>query len=500
VTETDSKSKTDTQTLLHGVLRQHQAEGFALARDILNGTFLKKIVVAAVTPGGGKTLLASVFAHALIEAGLIDFVLVIVPREALRQQMVEGFTVPNRNLRRKLASEKSKNATQENLFGTAGLVTTYQAIARGSRRFLRRMKGKRTLVILDEPHHMADGEVDEECMAWKRAVDPIVEAAERVLLMSGTLMRHDGKPIPYVPYDPQTLEAIVDVRYSRRDALRERAIVPLSVRLLDGCAEYEHLHRKHVVHLSEAEGEERGRALRTVLEDPGYRDWVCLEALREWQNYRANVFKSKAIVVCHNQKAAQHIAKLIAHELKVDVALAIDSEKNAHRSIHRFRNGIEGDVLVTVGMAYEGLDVPEATHLICLTNIRSRPWLEQVVNRITRFCMASGLPWEQQWGFLYVPDDKEMRAFIETIMEDQRATYEKNPKIERKPPVYNRSTFKALDASVGEARYADMQGVYSQSESALIERVKVELPRTATWSPREILDLGRRLFGTNAAE
>jgi superfamily II DNA or RNA helicase len=458
-----------------------------------------KFTVASVTPGGGKTLMASVFAHALLEAGLIDFVLVVVPREALRAQMIEGFTVPSRGLPRQLTSEKGKKIVQPSFFDTAGMVTTYQALVANTKRFLRRVKGKRVLLILDEPHHMAEGEIDEECVAWKRAVDPLVEVAQHVLMMSGTLTRHDRKAIPYVTYDRDTGEAAIDIEYNRRSALEEHAIIPISVRLLDGCAEYEHLQRRHVVNISEASAAETPRALRTVLEDPGYRDWVCIEALKEWQAYRAAhmtpTFKPKAIVVCHTQKAAQHVAALIEREIKVDVALAIDIEKHAHKRIQRFRNGVEGDVLVTVGMAYEGLDVPDATHLVCLANIRSRPWLEQVVNRITRFCAASGMPWSEQWGYVYVPDDPGMRAFIETIMVDQRAIYVKgNEKIERKPPVYGRSTFKIIDATPGEARYADLSGAFTNDESATVEKVKAEFPQTATWPARDLLNLGRRLY------
>ena len=42
------------------------------------------------------------------------------------------------------------------------------------------------------------------------------------------------------------------------------------------------------------------------------------------------------------------------------------------------------DVLVTVAMAYEGLDIPAVSHLICLTRIRSTPWIEQMTARANR--------------------------------------------------------------------------------------------------------------------
>ena len=40
--------------------------------------------------------------------------------------------------------------------------------------------------------------------------------------------------------------------------------------------------------------------------------------------------------------------------------------------------------IVTVGMAYEGLDCPEITPIACLTQVRSAEWLEQMLARDPR--------------------------------------------------------------------------------------------------------------------
>ena len=39
----------------------------------------------------------------------------------------------------------------------------------------------------------------------------------------------------------------------------------------------------------------------------------------------------------------------------------------------------EPAILVTVAMAYEGLDAPEVAVVAALTHIRSLPWLEQMI-------------------------------------------------------------------------------------------------------------------------
>ena len=51
-------------------------------------------VLAAVTPGGGKSLLPVLAAHALIGAGVVERVVWVVPRDSLRLQAEEAFADP----------------------------------------------------------------------------------------------------------------------------------------------------------------------------------------------------------------------------------------------------------------------------------------------------------------------------------------------------------------------------------------------------------------------
>jgi hypothetical protein len=73
---------------------------------------------------------------------------------------------------------------------------------------------------------------------------------------------------------------------------------------------------------------------------------------------------------------------------------------------------------VTVGMAYEGMDCPEITHVACLTHIRSRGWLEQMVARATRFDPLGGC-YERQRAVVYHPDDPMFRSFRTSIETEQ---------------------------------------------------------------------------------
>ena len=132
------------------------ASGQTEARDIL----------AAVTPGGGKSLLPVLAAHTLIGAGLVERVCWVVPRDSLRLQAEEAFVDPTwrQALGHALSVRAADNAPDPSR-GLAGYVTTYQGVAAAPDLHLREFTRHRTLLVVDEVHHLPAlgptlGEVD----------------------------------------------------------------------------------------------------------------------------------------------------------------------------------------------------------------------------------------------------------------------------------------------------------------------------------------------------
>jgi excinuclease UvrABC helicase subunit UvrB len=76
------------------------------------------------------------------------------------------------------------------------------------------------------------------------------------------------------------------------------------------------------------------------------------------------------------------------------------------------------NILVTIAMAYEGLDIPEISHTACLTHIRSKPWIEQMFARAVRINPDAG-PWGDQIAYIFSPDDSLMRTIVEEIDREQ---------------------------------------------------------------------------------
>src|SRR5690242_15578398 len=169
------------------------ASGQTEARDIL----------AAVTPGGGKSLLPVIAASTLKKAGMIDRVCWVVPRDSLRLQAEEAFADPTWRaaLGHALSVRAADNAPDPSR-GLDGYITTYQGVAAAPDLHLAEFRRHRTLLVIDEVHHLpaeANPEAPEEA-AWSRAILPLLEHAAVRLLLSGTLERADGRPILWLPY------------------------------------------------------------------------------------------------------------------------------------------------------------------------------------------------------------------------------------------------------------------------------------------------------------
>src|SRR4051812_8379597 len=111
--------------------RPHQRQGFGLMAAISAGEATGiSDVLAAVTPGGGKSLLPVIAGAHLIRAGIVERICWVVPRDSLRLQAEEAFADPHwrKALNHNLTVRAAENEPDPSR-GLAGYVTTYQAIA-----------------------------------------------------------------------------------------------------------------------------------------------------------------------------------------------------------------------------------------------------------------------------------------------------------------------------------------------------------------------------------
>ena len=447
----------------------------SVADAIAGGRTDARDILAAVTPGGGKSLLPVLAAARLVAAGVVDRVCWVVPRDSLRLQAEEAFADPawRAALGHDLSVRAAENAPDP-CRGLAGYVTTYQGVAAAPDLHLQEFRRHRVLLVLDEVHHLpALAEVDPDAAAqaqaleaqtgtpdvasaWSRALLPLLECATVRLLLSGTLERADGRGILWLPYRRgprlRTREVDLDapgwavVGYSRRDALAERAVLPVTFGALDGEASWRDEagtelgpHRLDNSHPDETTRPALFTALRTGFAEALLREaFVAVRDLRTRRRRgrglapgEAATGLGKLLVVAPDQAEARRYLDLLrgwvpAEQADTVARLATADTPGAHATLAAFRLQPEPSVLVTVAMAYEGLDAPEVAVVAALTHIRSRPWLEQMVARATRVDPQAG-PYETQRALVFHPDDPLFAAFRRR-METEQGTLARRPK------------------------------------------------------------------------
>ena len=432
-------------------LRRHQRVIDRLMHAIVAGETPVRDVLAAVTPGGGKSLLPIIAARHLLGAGVVERVIWVVPRDTLKQQAEEAFADPawRQALGHALTVRAADNGPDPSR-GLAGYVTTYQAVAAAPELHLAECQRYRTLLVIDELHHLPalDGlDAGDDAAAWSRALLPLFETAVVRLLMSGTLQRADGRAILWLPYrrlapkDP-VREIALDtpgwavVGYSRRTALQEQAILPCVFGAVDGEAEW--LDADQTVcgpHRLSGRLDLARPALFTALRTE-FAEHLLAQAFQACRAHRqqrrqalglaphdAALGLGKLLVVAPNQALAQqylaHLRRgLPAASAARQVQLAVSDVADAHEVIAAFRLLPEPSVLCTVAMAYEGMDAPGVTHIAALTHIRSRAWLEQLIARATRVD-PHGDAYHDQQATIFHPDDALFRDFRRQIETEQ---------------------------------------------------------------------------------
>ena len=405
------------------MFRRHQEAFGELCLALAGGEVHNvRSIICSITPGGGKSLLPVIAANTLIPR-VADRVAWIVPRRSLQEQAEAEFAsgrsrelLDNRHLIRKTTGEFDPCR------GLSGFCTTYQAIGANNIFLTDEFSRHRYVLILDEPHHVEEGG------AWERALAPLVKRAALTVFMSGTLERGNRKKIAFLGYGDSMNGEIVDltgrsgavIQYSRGDALFDKAILPIHFELMDGTANW--IGRDGVTYgtrLSDA-GKDVNEAIYTALKTE-FGMHLLDECAAHWTQYRDDHPRSKMLVVTANIEDAKRYLEYV--QMKgINAAIATsDDTAQATRAIQKFKltdgkNALH--CLVTVAMAYEGLDVPPVTHIACLTHIRSKPSIEQMIARATRMDFGAG-EWENQMAFVYVPDDRLMCNIIGRMQEEQ---------------------------------------------------------------------------------
>jgi hypothetical protein len=137
-------------------------------------------------------------------------------------------------------------------------------------------------------------------------------------------------------------------------------------------------------------------------------------ALKEYFIIDSNYREAKLLVVAPNIEIAKTYFDYLARRGQPARIATSDDTPQARKNIEDFKRGAY-HILVTVAMAYEGLNVPEISVICCLSHIRSVPWLEQCFARANR--IATG----KYDAVIYAPADWAFKKAVRMI-ENEKLT------------------------------------------------------------------------------
>lgn len=482
-------------------LRQHQVEMDELANSIIHAGSDKRSITLDCTPGGGKTGSGCLLATRLLDAGLIDGVLWLVPRLSLAGQVADSFASWD-HLGRHLEIVDGRDV----LFAPAlpgmpqsvGCVTTYQSVAHGRNyhRFREAVAGRRTLIIFDEVQFLND-DLDR---GWLRKVQEVRDAAKFELLMSGTLWRTDNRRIPFITYerrDDGRLFALADITYGLRDAVRERAVLPTEWHNLGGVVQYQFNGQEHILDMLEDNGDEESRVTRTFLECDASVHRLLDGMVDHWRQWCRERYTSRLLVMADDTANARRWRTYLQGHHGISCTLATSREEAAGRNLAHFRERRQGQCLVTVAMAYVGFDCPDLTHLAYLSTARAPSWMLQSAARVSRFDARAPLAYEHQHAFVFAPDDARVRAFaqwmrVETNM-GIRERICRTPNSPGTPPIVPPEDFEPLAADPSRIAVESLTGRLDPDTVDRLESVRRTIPYADKLTTSQLHDMLRGL-------
>lgn len=338
----------------------------------------KNFTVTA-TPGAGKTTFALAHAKRLLSDGVITQVVVVAPTDHLRTQWTLAAAEAGVNLNPKFQKGPQKNSDY------IGWVTTYAQIAVSPKAQAFRVAMRRTLVILDEVHHTADG------LSWGAALLTAAEHATKRLLLTGTPWRTSNtERIPYLTYEqtsPGEYASTADYTYGYRRALRGRVVRPVMFAAYSGSARWETPDGEVRAHTL---GDELTATAETdtwrQLLDPagGWISEVITAAHGHLLSLRDGTIPDAAgMVLASNQDDARAYAQIVHQVTGARPVLALSDDPGSSKKINAFRHS-DAMWLIAVRQVSEGVDVARLACGIYATSYRTPLFFTQAIGRFVR--------------------------------------------------------------------------------------------------------------------
>lgn len=401
--------------------------------------------VALVECGSGKSTLPPAFAYDLKRAGVIDALMWLVPRKSLVKQAEEAMDYHSDSgwiwsdllclpegysSTFKISGLCNGNPKAgDDVFQGFGYATSYQSLMSQPYLHLEFLKKRKVLVVADEI------QLCEVNRSFGNVITQVKENAAFFLAMSGDFDRPGREEVAGLEYEPYNegngkncRKVKTDIEYNIYDALSDHAILPLDYCYGHGPVGFtdKDKNEQRFDAIDEVPMKYASDALWAAI-STDYGNELLDRCVRSWCGHRETGRcenrivtpqpKAQMLVVCATQEQAKQVMHRLTHNHQIGenrIALAISDENKAAKRVKQFRQS-EKDIMVTVAMAYIGVDAPRISHLCCLTSYRSPSWLRQMLARAWRISPDVSDYSKEQYAVCFVPNDPKWKKAIEAI-------------------------------------------------------------------------------------
>ncbi|KQR08579.1 hypothetical protein ASF78_20270 [Cellulomonas sp. Leaf334] len=377
-------------------------------------------------PGAGKTFFAGLVFRQLMDSGLAQRMVVVVPNRALQKQWADALAA----WRIYLDWDPRDGFLQHP--DTVGTVVTYQGLTGSAAGQIQQMRAASTLLVLDEVHHVGDQK------AWGNAVASIVGSEETddgmhaagVLNMTGTLFRSSGnQKISTVRYDRVLVDGVEKYQAVADYSVHASTLIGVELRRPDLYAYDGQVRLIDVREETVLEGEiadlTRGPQVNTAIRqgfmDRGLVHAFANEAVKLLGQQLATIEDKaplKMLWVADDQAAA----KLAAEEIDKVVGrpfakLVISEDSNALKTLRDAATSPHSCAIVAVRMVTEGFDCPEVSVIAYASATTAVLTLAQTMARAMRVTAVERADRRLLPAQILIPNNPSLRtAFAEALV------------------------------------------------------------------------------------
>lgn len=412
------------------VLRKWQSEMISIVKQRWASDRGFKALIAAC-PGSGKTLAASVIALEKLKDGNATLVLVVTPTLNIKAQWKAQFTRLGVEAFDSASNEAMRSRRDRNermVGGYEAICITYTQLAMDKDLFVELARRERVFLIADEVHHADDSE------AYGIALEGVASNAALRLALSGTPFNSSGGALAMCPSEEILTDEGRTVRkatplytYSYGQAIQDTAcrVIEFIKVYGVGTSTYKSLANnttfQKIVDLSK---KNKNDSIGVLLDPDGeFLQSMLQDGLKALCDIQRTDKRAAMLVVVKDKDHGAKVASLLKQQCKANkdwktfslLEIYHDTD-NAHARIEALEKD-RTDIVITVRMISEGVDVKRLRVGVYATDYRTRMFFIQFIGRFVR--------WESrldgtQHGRVIIPAHIDLLVFareIETMID-----------------------------------------------------------------------------------